>query len=192
SAPCRGASAYTKPWRKRLRTDPDARRSALKFFRKQGRAAKRGQWSALIGAGRALGRFPFVAEQVLEVVVAPLRWRRGPDDFDAAGNRVTRFACAKSVLPDETLLLDRGGFRFWADIRVRSSTVGFAESVPASNQRDRFLVIHRHAAERLADIPSRSDRVRLSIGPFRIHINQAHLNRAEGSRELAVTAVAFV
>ena len=70
--------------------------------------------------------------------------------------------------------------------------MGFAEGVPAGNQRDRFLVIHRHAAERLADIPCRSDRVRLSIGPFRIHINQAHLNRAEGSRELAVTAVAFV
>ena len=70
--------------------------------------------------------------------------------------------------------------------------MGFAEGVPASNQRDRFLVIHRHAAERLADIPRCSDWVRFSIGPFRIHVNQAHLNRAERIRELAVTAVAFV
>ncbi len=65
--------------------------------------------------GRALGQFPFVAEQVLEEVVAPLRWRRGPDDFQAAADRVTPFARAKFALPAEALLLDAGGFRLWAD-----------------------------------------------------------------------------
>ena len=70
--------------------------------------------------------------------------------------------------------------------------MGFAEGVPAGNQRDRFFVVHRHAAERLADIPRCSDWIRLSIGPFRIHVNQAHLNRAERIRELTVTAVALV
>src|SRR5271167_112302 len=111
----------------------------------------------LIRTGRALGQFPFVAEQVPEVVVAPLRWRRGPDDFQAAGDRVSRFARAKSALPAETLLLDAGGFRLWAHQRRITSAVGFAEGVTASNQRDRFFIVHCHAAERLADIPCCSD-----------------------------------
>ncbi|MBZ5523938.1 MAG: hypothetical protein LAP21_17010, partial [Acidobacteriia bacterium] len=34
----------------------------------------------------------------------------------------------------------------------------------------------RHAGERLPDIPRRSDWIRLSVGPFRIHVDQAHLN----------------
>src|ERR1700739_4717616 len=79
--------------------------------------------SPLIGSCRALGQFPFEAEQMLEVVIAPLRRRCGPDDFEAAGNRVTCFARAKFVLPAEILLLDGGGFRLSADVRVRSGTV---------------------------------------------------------------------
>ncbi len=60
----------------------------------------------LIGAGRALGQLPFVAEQVLEEAVAPLRRRRGPGDFRAAGDRVCAFAGAEAALPAEALLLD--------------------------------------------------------------------------------------
>src|SRR5712691_8654397 len=50
----------------------------------------------LMRAGRALRQFPFVAEQVLEVVVSSLRWRGGPRDFQAAGDRVTDFAPAET------------------------------------------------------------------------------------------------
>src|ERR1700691_1128087 len=50
---------------------------------------------------------------------------------------------------------------------------------PPANQRDRFFVVHCHASERLADIARCSDGIRLAIGPFRIHVNQTHLNRAE-------------
>ena len=42
--------------------------------------------------GRALGQFPVVFEQILEIVVAPLRRRRGPSDFQAAADRVAAFA----------------------------------------------------------------------------------------------------
>src|SRR5208283_4311261 len=49
----------------------------------------------LMRAGRTLGEFPFVAEQVLEEAVAPLGWGRGPDDFQAAGDRVITLAGAK-------------------------------------------------------------------------------------------------
>src|SRR6266436_824334 len=62
----------------------------------------------LMRTGRALGQFPFVAEQVPEEVVAPLGWRRGPDDFQAAADRVTAFATAIGVLPAEALRLDGG------------------------------------------------------------------------------------
>src|SRR5579862_2157014 len=71
----------------------------------------------LICTSRALGQFPFEAEQVLEVVVAPLRWRCRPGDFDAAGDRVTRLARAVFALPAEALILDAGGFRLRAHQR---------------------------------------------------------------------------
>src|SRR5215510_1384908 len=64
----------------------------------------------LIRTGRALRQFPFVAEQVLEVVVAPLRGRGGPGNLQAAGDRVTALARAEAALPAESLLLDAGGF----------------------------------------------------------------------------------
>src|SRR5208283_2386665 len=146
----------------------------------------------LIRTGRALGQFPFVAEQVPEEVVAPLRWCRGPSHFQAAADRITPYACAKFAPPAEALLLDAGGFRIWAHQRRITSTVGFAEGVTASNQRDRFFVVHCHAAERLPDVPCRSDWIRLSIGPFRIHVNQAHLNSAQRILELTIAAVALV
>src|SRR5712672_1941998 len=69
--------------------------------------------------------------------------------------------------------------------------MSFSEGVPAGNQRNRLLVIHRHAAECLADIACRSDWIRLSTGPFRIHVNQAHLNRAERMVELTRALVAL-
>src|SRR5258708_7498376 len=55
-----------------------------------------------------------------------------------------------------------------------------------------LLVIHRHASERLADIPGRGDRIRLTVRPFRIDVDQAHLNGGERIFELPVAAVARV
>src|SRR6202011_2632901 len=62
-----------------------------------------------------LRQFPFVAEQVREEVVAPLRRRRGPNDFQAAADRVPAFARSKFALPAEALLLDAGRFRLGPD-----------------------------------------------------------------------------
>src|SRR5580700_8855055 len=83
----------------------------------------------LICTGRALGQFPFIAEQVLEVVVAPLRWRRGPSNFQAASDCVARFARAEFVLPAEALLLDSRSFWLRAHQRRIASAVGFAKGV---------------------------------------------------------------
>src|SRR5258708_24918168 len=122
--------------------------------------------------GRALGQFPFVTEQVREEVVAPLRRRRGPDDFQAAADRIAAFAAAMAALPAEALFLDADGFGHWADQRPIAGAVGLAERMSARDERDGLLVVHRHARERLADIPCRSDWIRLAVRPFRIDVDQ--------------------
>src|SRR5271169_3332684 len=143
--------------------------------------------------GRALGQFPFVAEEVREEVVAPPGWRLGPDDFQAAADRVIAFAAAIGVLPAEPLLLDGGAFGLRADILARiGSAVGLAEGVSAGNERNGLLVVHGHARERLANIPRRTERIRLAVRPFRIHVDQTHLNGAQRILKLTVAAVALV
>src|SRR6202034_889785 len=81
----------------------------------------------LVRTGRALSQLPFVAEQVREEVVAPLRRRAGPGDFQAAADRVTTFACAKATVPAKPLLLEAGSFGLRADQCGFAGTVGFAE-----------------------------------------------------------------
>src|SRR5208282_3852689 len=126
-------------------------------------------------------------------VVAPLRWRLGPDDFQAAADCVTAFAAAIGVLPAEPLLLDGCAFGLGADIFARiGSAVGLAERVSAGDERDGLLVVHGHALERLADVPRRGERIRLAVWPFRIHVDQTHLHSAEGILEITVAAVALV
>src|ERR1700739_192318 len=97
----------------------------------------------LMRTGGAFGQFPFVAEQVREEVVAPLRWRRGPDNFQAAADRVTATATAIGVLPAKPLLLDGSAFGLGADILARiGSAMGLAERVSAGDERDGLLVVH--------------------------------------------------
>src|SRR5260370_7930037 len=105
-------------------------------------------------SSRALGQFPFVPEQVCEVVVAPLRWRRGPDHFQPAADRVIPFARAKFAPPAEALLLKAGGLGLWADVLVRICTaVGFAERVPPRAHPSRLLLIPPHAPPPPPDVP---------------------------------------
>src|ERR1700690_1370289 len=146
----------------------------------------------LVRTGRALGQFPFVAEEVREEVVAPLRWRAGPGDFQAAADGVAPLAGAKAALPAQTLLLDAGSFRLDPHMFCIAGAVGFAEGVTASDERNRLFVVHRHASEGLADIPRRSDRIRVAVRAFRIDVNQTHLHGSERILELAVPAVALV
>src|SRR5260370_2380868 len=95
-------------------------------------------------SSRALGQFPFVPEQVCEVVVAPLRWRRGPDHFQPAADRVIPFARAKFAPPAEALLLKAGGLGLWAAVLVRICTaLGFPHRPPPANHPYPLLLIHR-------------------------------------------------
>src|SRR5260370_1158193 len=85
-------------------------------------------------AGRALGQFPFVAEQVGEEVVAPLGRRLGPNDFQAAADRVSTKTFTKFILPSQALVLDVGAFWFGAHVvGGNRGTVGLAERIPAGS-----------------------------------------------------------
>src|SRR5262249_39569724 len=44
----------------------------------------------------------------------------------------------------------------------------------------------------LSDVPGCRQRIRVAVGPLRVHVDQAHLHRAEGIRELPVAGVALV
>src|SRR5579871_6981135 len=95
----------------------------------------------LMCAGRALSQLPVILEQVLEEVVAPLRRRRGPGDFQAAADGVVAVPAAIRVLPTHALLLDRRTLGLRPDILARiRCTVGLAEAMPARNERNGFLV----------------------------------------------------
>ena len=146
----------------------------------------------LLRAGRALRQLPFVLEQVLEEVIAPLGRRLRPGDFRTAGDGVTADAGIVLALPAEPLILDRAAFRVRPDQRRIAGAVRLAERVAAGNQRDGLLVVHRHAEEGFADVLGRRDRVRVAVRSFRVDVDETHLHGAERLRELTFAAVAFV
>src|SRR5882757_2362226 len=147
----------------------------------------------LVRAGGTLCQLPLVAEQVGEKVVAPLGWSRGPCDFQATADGVATMALAKFILPAEALILDVCTLWFVANvIRGDAGTVSFAEGVSARNECDGFFVVHRHAGEGFSDIASRGDGIGLAIGSFGIHVDQAHLHRAERLLQVTISGVALV
>ena len=139
----------------------------------------------LVRTGRALRQFPFEAEQVPEEIVAPLRGRGGPGDFQAAGDRVAAFAGAEAAFPAEALLLDAGGFGLRPHMGRRAGAMGLAEGMAARDQGDGFFVIHRHAGKSLADVARRSDRIGIAVRTFGIDVNQAHLHCGERILQVA-------
>ncbi len=70
--------------------------------------------------------------------------------------------------------------------------MGLAEGVAADDQRGGLDVVHRHATERLADVPGRSGGVGLTVGTLGVDVDQAHLGGAQRPLQLAVAAVARV
>src|SRR5579859_546490 len=146
----------------------------------------------LLGPGRALGQLPFVFEEIVEVVVAPLRRRLRPGHLRATGDGVRADARAVLALPAEALFLDGAALRLGAEERRIAGAMGLAEGVAAGDERHRLLVVHRHAREGLADVVRGRNRIRVAVRPLRIDVDQAHLHRAERLAQLALTAVALV
>src|SRR5580658_10666243 len=147
----------------------------------------------LMRARRTLRQFPFIAEQVGKEVVVPLRRRRGPNHFQSAADRVCTMTFAQFILPSEALILNVGAFWFVAHILSRNAgPMRLAEGVTAGNQCYGLFIVHRHAGEGLADIPSRGNWIGLPIRPFRVHIDQTHLHRTQMTLKLTIAAVTLV
>ena len=147
----------------------------------------------LVRTSRALVELPLVAEQILQEIVAPFRRGGGPYALQPAGDRLAAVTAAKGVIPAQALLLDASPFGLWADKLARiACAMSFTERVAAGNERNGFLVVHRHAPERLADIPRGGDRVWLSVGAFWVDIYEPHLHGAKRIFEMTIAGVAFV
>src|SRR5205085_12679778 len=117
----------------------------------------------------------------------------GPCALEAAGDRGVALAAAVFLLPAEALLLEGGARRFGTDVLGRRrSAVGLAEGVAADDERNRLLVVHRHAAEGLANVARGGLRIRFAARPFGIDVDEAHLHGAERFGEVPVTAVTLV
>ena len=141
----------------------------------------------------AFGLLPFVTKQVVKILVIPFYWIGRPCTFQSTGDRILRVARAKTVLPSEPLLFKAGSFRLGTDVLVWvARTVRFAKGVSPRNKSDRLLIVHRHPAKGLANVPCRRQRVWISIGALRIYINETHLNGSKRVFEFPVTRVALV
>ena len=147
----------------------------------------------LVGTGGALGQLPLVAEQVVEVVVAPLGGRARPGAFEAAGDGVLRVALAEAVAPALAQLFEgRAGGLAGHEFGGVGRAVGFAEGVAAGNQGHGFFVVHGHAAEGFADVAGRALGDGLTVGAFGVHVDKAHLHGGQRVFQLPVVHVALV
>ena len=143
-------------------------------------------------AGGALRQLPLVVVQVLHEVVVPPGGVGGPGAFQAAGDRVAGLAAAEAASPAQALRLYAGALRLGADVGLRGGAMRLAERVPAGDERNRLLVVHRHAGERGANVLRREIGVGVAVRPLGVDVNQAHVVGAEGALEFAVGVVALV
>jgi hypothetical protein len=70
--------------------------------------------------------------------------------------------------------------------------VRLAEGVAAGDERDGLLVVHGHAAEGLADVLGRRERIGVAVRALRVHVDEAHLHGGERVLQLALAGVALV
>ena len=141
----------------------------------------------LPSARRALGQLPLVAEQHVQIAVVPLGRGRRPSAFQTAADLITTLAAAIAALPAEALLFDGGSLGCRPDQRRIAGAMAFAEGVAADGERDGLVIVHRHAREGLAHVPAGRERIRLAARPFRVHVDQTHLNGGEWILEIPVT-----
>ncbi len=146
----------------------------------------------LIGAGRALREFPLVAEQHVEVAVVPLGRRRRPSPLEARGDGVVALARAEAGVPAQALLFEGSRLGLGAEMGVGRGAVDLAEGVATRDERDRLVVVHRHAPEGVADVLGRGIGIGIAVRALRVHVDQAHLDVGQRALEIALTRVALV
>ncbi|MCY1524531.1 hypothetical protein D9M68_594700 [compost metagenome] len=69
--------------------------------------------------------------------------------------------------------------------------MGFTETVSACDQGYGFFIIHRHTSECITDIFCCCNRIRITIRPFRVYIDQAHLHRCQWFLQVAGMDIAI-
>src|SRR5579863_7560166 len=150
-------------------------------------------WNPLERPRRALAQLPLIPKKVLEEIIAPFCRRPRPDPFQPAGDGMPRISLTPAIVPAKALLFDHGRRGLFADIfpGIRRA-VSLPEAMPTRNQRHGLFIIHRHPPERFPDIPRRSQRIRFSIRPLRVDIDQTHLDRAKRILQVAVAFIPFV
>ncbi len=146
----------------------------------------------LPGAGGALLQLPLVPVEQLEVVHVPGGRCARPRALDAAGDGVVAGARAVGVLPPQALLLHGRGLGVGAHVHGVGRAVRLAEGVTARGEREGLLVVHGHAAEGLADVACRAQRVGLAVGALGVHVDEPHLHGGKRVLKLAVARVALV
>ena len=146
-------------------------------------------WFAPAGLLREL---PLVTEEHVEEAVVPLRRLGGPGDLEAAGDRVLSLAAGVLALPAEALRLERRALGLDTDQVGVAGTMGLAEGVAARDEGDGLLVVHRHPAEGLADVAGRCQRVGVAARTLGVHVDEAHLDRAQRLGKVALAAVPLV
>ena len=127
-----------------------------------------------------LCQFPFVAEKIVEIAVAPLRRRACPSDFETTGDRVVSMSSAITVFPTLALLFNTSGSGFRSDVLVRvGCTVSFTKGVSTRDEGNRLFVVHRHTGKSFPNVVRSRDGIWVSVGAFRIDVDQTHLHRSE-------------
>src|SRR5262245_46723501 len=102
---------------------------------------------------RALGLYPIVVEQVLQVLHRKMRRSRSPGTLQSAGDRVLALAGSALVAPTESLLVDRWSRGSSADASGRiGGAMGFTERVAARDQSNSLFVCRGHASKRDSNV----------------------------------------
>ncbi len=140
----------------------------------------------------ALGQFPLVAEERVEVAVVPRRGIRFPSTFQATGDGITTLATAVGTDPAEALCFQWSSFRFRTDQRGISGTVHLSEGVTTSCEGHGLFVVHGHAFECLTHIAATGQGIRVAVRALRVHIDQAHLHGSERVLENTFARVAAI
>ena len=144
-------------------------------------------------ARRTARLLPLIGKQVGQIHHRPLGRCRGPRTFKAGGHGVFGITFTAGVLPAEALLNDRLTGRLGTDtVTGLVRTMGLTKRVTACNQCNRLFIIHRHATKGLADIMCGEHRVGITIGAFRVYIDQTHLHRCETVAKLTALGIALI
>ncbi len=77
-------------------------------------------------------------------------------------------------------------------MRGRAGAVTLAEGVTAGDQCDGLFVVHRHAREGFTHVTARRDWVGLTVRPFRVHVDEAHLHSGQRVLQVPVSGIALV